>query len=167
MKFLRWLDQNLEKYIMVTALVAISCLLMLQVIMRYVFQNALGWPEELSRYFFILFSFTTLGFCLKYDLNFNIDLLIKIMPSSIQKIQKIVTYFGFLFFYGFCTFYSFRAVQFAAETGNVTPGLQIPVFILYILSGLGLFIGTARAVQSIIINISQFNKPKEGVIKNA
>ena len=159
MKILRWINNNLEKYVMVAALVAISFLLMFQVVMRYIFHNALGWPEELARYFFILFAYFTLGFCVKYDLNFNIDLLMKAVPEVPRKILKLFSNIGFLFFYSFCFYYSIEAVQQAAATHNVTTGLQMPVFILYVICGLGFFVGAIRAVQVVIRNITDFRKP--------
>ena len=167
MKVLRWINNNLEKYIMIAALIAISFLLMFQVIMRYIFHNALGWPEEAARYFFILFAFFTLGFCVKNDLNFNIDLLVNVLPKLVKKILKLLTNISFVLFYSFCFYYSIIAVKQAAATGNVTTGLQIPVFILYIICGLGFFVGAIRAIQVVVKNITDFRNPSEEGGSNA
>lgn len=42
----KWLDENLEGTILMVLLAAFSCVMMLQVIMRYAFGNALSWAEE-------------------------------------------------------------------------------------------------------------------------
>ena len=109
--------------------------------MRYIFHNALGWPEEMARYCFILFSFMTLGFCIKNRSNFRIDQLVKKLPEVVQKIMNIIIDISFLLFYSFCFYYSLVAVEQAKATGNITTGLQMPVFVLYIIAGAGLLVG--------------------------
>ena len=46
MRFLKWLDEHFEEYILSGLLVVISVVMMLQVIMRYVFNASLSWAEE-------------------------------------------------------------------------------------------------------------------------
>ncbi len=167
MGIIKWLDNNLEKIFLVAMLVFMSILIMFQVIMRYIFHNALGWPEELARYSFILFSFMTLGFCIKNKSNFRIDQLVKKLPEVVQSVLNILVDFGFLFFYSFCFYYSLIAVEQARATGNITTGLQMPVFILYIIAGAGLLIGALRAVQSIVTGIVSFKSSSDRENMNA
>lgn len=44
MKCIKWLDDNLEDFLMVLLLIGISVIMMLQVIMRYVFSSSMSWP---------------------------------------------------------------------------------------------------------------------------
>ena len=53
----KWLDENLEGTILMVLLAAFSCVMMLQVIMRYAFGNALSWAEEVCRYCFVYSAF--------------------------------------------------------------------------------------------------------------
>ena len=46
-KFLRALNQHLEEYLIALFLIAITFVMLLQIVMRYVFQHSLSWPEEL------------------------------------------------------------------------------------------------------------------------
>ena len=51
-KVLMWLDDNLEILLCGLLLTAITVVMSIQVIMRYLVGQALPWPEELSRYFY-------------------------------------------------------------------------------------------------------------------
>ena len=67
MKILRWIDDYLEEYISLILLAIISCVMMIQIIMRYVFNSSLTWAEELCRYSFIWIAFLELDTPLKGD----------------------------------------------------------------------------------------------------
>jgi len=67
MKVLRWLDDHLEEYILAVLLVTISCVMMLQIIMRYIFNSSLPWPEELTRYCFVWSGFLGIGYSIKRE----------------------------------------------------------------------------------------------------
>ena len=54
-KFLRALNQHLEEYLIALFLIAITFVMLLQIVMRYVFQHSLSWPEEFSRYCFVYY----------------------------------------------------------------------------------------------------------------
>ena len=49
MKVFKWIEENLEEFIMCILLIAMACIMMIQVIARFVFSNSLGWSEELTR----------------------------------------------------------------------------------------------------------------------
>lgn len=70
MRILKWLDKNFERVLLSFLLAVISCLMMLQIIMRYLFGNALAWPEELARYCFLASAYLCMGYCIKYNLLF-------------------------------------------------------------------------------------------------
>ena len=48
MKVFKWIEENLEEFIMCILLIAMACIMMIQVIARFVFSNSLGWSEAVS-----------------------------------------------------------------------------------------------------------------------
>ena len=44
-KFLKWLDEDLEESILMLLLIAISVVMMAQVVMRYCFRQSMSWPR--------------------------------------------------------------------------------------------------------------------------
>ena len=53
MKFLRFLNDHLEEYLLVFLMVVEVVVVFAQVVTRYVFHSPLAWSEELARYMFI------------------------------------------------------------------------------------------------------------------
>ena len=49
-KILHWLDENLEEFILVIFLIAMTLIMGIQVFCRYVLGMSLSWSEELTRY---------------------------------------------------------------------------------------------------------------------
>ncbi len=49
MKWIHWLDENFEEVLLIFLLIAITCIMGLQVFCRYILNNSLSWSE-----FFIL-----------------------------------------------------------------------------------------------------------------
>ena len=65
MKILKWLDEHFEEYILSGLLIVIAVVMMLQVIMRYVFNASLSWAEEASRYAFVWSALVSIGYSIK------------------------------------------------------------------------------------------------------
>ena len=52
-----WLDENLEEFLLVIGLIAMTLIMGIQVFCRYVLGMSLSWSEELTRYIFHLVRF--------------------------------------------------------------------------------------------------------------
>lgn len=53
MKVIKWLDNNLEEFLMVMFLILMIVIMGVQVFARYFLNYSLSWSEEISRYLFI------------------------------------------------------------------------------------------------------------------
>ena len=53
-RIFHWLDENLEEFLLVIGLIAMTLIMGIQVFCRYVLGMSLSWSEELTRYIFIL-----------------------------------------------------------------------------------------------------------------
>jgi len=52
-RIFHWLDENLEEFLLVIGLIAMTLIMGVQVFCRYVLGMSLSWSEELTRYIFI------------------------------------------------------------------------------------------------------------------
>jgi len=102
-KIVSWLDDNLEETILVALLLAMSCIMMMQIVVRYVFSAPMSWPEEFCRYCFVYSGMLSAGYCIRKKVGIRVDLLVNFMPRPIQiildylEIQDIVLYTKSLF----------------------------------------------------------------------
>ena len=70
-------------------MVAITGVVFLQVISRYVFSYPFDWPEELARYLFIWVALLGAALALKRGAHFSIDALVKRLPARWQRIVPL------------------------------------------------------------------------------
>ena len=62
-KILHWLDENLEEFLLVFFLIAMTLIMGIQVFCRYVLGQSLSWSEEITRYLFIWSGFLSVSYC--------------------------------------------------------------------------------------------------------
>lgn len=158
MKIYKHLDEHIETYLSSILLVFFSILCIVQVVMRYIFNESLTWSEELSRYAFVWFVYTSASYAVKYQrhvkFNFLVNLLKKLSPiySQFLKIIALLLWIGFLIF---LDVYSINLVIDQYHTKQVSPANQIPMFIVYLGVPLGAFLMTFRVVQHIVNEVKE------------
>ena len=82
-KLLYWIDHYLEEAILVIFLILIACVMMLQIVVRYVFQSPLPWPEEFCRYCFVYSVMIATGYCIRNGSMLRVDVVINLFPRGI------------------------------------------------------------------------------------
>ncbi|MBD1382420.1 TRAP transporter small permease [Metabacillus arenae] len=71
---------------MAGSLAMMFCLVIGNVILRYVFNSGITWSEEVSRFLFILLSFLGAIIALKNNEHLSVDTVLRRLPSMIRKI---------------------------------------------------------------------------------
>lgn len=153
MKLYKHLDDHIETYLSAILLVFFSVLVIVQVVMRYVFNSPLTWSEELSRYAFVWFVYTSAAYAVRYQRHVKFTFLV----NSLNKISyvygqivKIIALFLWIGFLIFIDYYSIQMVINQYNTGQVSAANQIPMYIVYLGLPLGAFLMTFRVTQHII-----------------
>jgi C4-dicarboxylate transporter DctQ subunit len=121
--------------------------------MRYIFNDSLTWSEELSRYAFVWFVYTSAAYAVRYQrhvkFNFLVNILHKISPIY-GKILKLIALLIWISFLVFVVYFSFQTVLNQYEMGQVSPANQIPMYIVYLGLPLGTALMTFRVLQHIV-----------------
>ena len=87
-----WLDENLEEFLLVIGLIAMTLIMGGQVFCRYVLGMSLSWSEELTRYIFIWCGFLSVSYCSKKCLSIKIEQFVAIFPRRGKAVFKIVNH---------------------------------------------------------------------------
>ncbi len=85
---------KLEKfilYILALLFAAMVISLFYQIIMRFIFQSANAWSEELTRYAFIWMSMLGSSVATRRSRNMDVDFIVNRMPKNLKIINKFVT----------------------------------------------------------------------------
>ena len=147
LKILRWLDEHFEEYILSGLLVVIAVVMMLQVIMRYVFNASLSWAEEASRYAFVWSALVSIGYTIKENSILKVDTLVEALPAGLKHLLITLINLSVTLFFGYLFISSIPAVKRVVLTGQTSPALKIPLGWIYFAAIAGFFLATVRSIQ--------------------
>ena len=87
-RVLQALDEHFEEWMLTLLLGAMAVIMLLQVIMRYVFNMALTWPEEACRYLYIWCCFLGISYCISRRTELRVDLAEKLFRGNARKVYQ-------------------------------------------------------------------------------
>jgi len=120
---------------------AMTIVVAIQVLCRYVFNYSLFWSEELARYLLVWLSFLGASVAYRRKAHPGIDIFQKKMPDGLQKISTGIVYLASLSLFVVMIFYGWRFAYFVRL--QISPALYLPKWIIFSivpLSGLILMI---------------------------
>lgn len=116
-----WLDENLEEFLLVIGLIAMTLIMGIQVFCRYVLGMSLSWSEELTRYIFIWCGFLSVSYCSKKCLSIKIEQFVAIFPRRGKAIFKIVNHTFELIFFIYMIPFAFSYMMSSVKSGQLSP----------------------------------------------
>ena len=132
---MKYVWEHLEEFFIIPLMFAMSIIIFIQVIMRYVFQNSLTWSEELARYMFVWLVYFAVSFTARREKHIRIDAAINLYPKKIRPYIEILSEIIVLAF-----------SIFIAITGVTVVGFVLTAI---------------RQIECIIKRIKNLNKPEE------
>lgn len=158
MRIVKWLDDNLEELIMIILLIMLTCIMMLQVVMRYVFKTPLSWAEEACRYCFVYSVMLATAYCIRKGRMLRVDVVIHLFPPVIAKFLDLTAQIMAIVFCVIMLKPSWNVMASALKIGNVSSGLELPMWILYTSAPVGFFLGIVRGIEVLVLSIKDFRK---------
>ncbi|WMS43924.1 TRAP transporter small permease [Acuticoccus sp. MNP-M23] len=159
MKALRFIEANLERYLLAAILLALVVILAMQVFARYVVGAPLVWSEELARYLLIWCTFIGVSLAVREGRNISVDLLPTIFGPKSIKAFTLLALAGSLIFFVIIVWYSIPLTQRIAKIGQRSPGLNIQMWTIYAAAPVGFSLAALRAVQAIWLLVSGRSGP--------
>lgn len=121
---------TLVKWFLVILLGVMASLSFYQVVMRYVFNNASSWSEELVRFLFIWCSFIGAAIGVKEHIHIGVDIFVKLLPKKIVNLTEVLVNLGIMFFSGYMVYYGWSVVMVTRR--QLSPALRIPMSWVYL-----------------------------------
>lgn len=163
---LKAIDDYLEETILIILLVIMTAVMGIQIVSRYVFQNSLTWSEELVRYMFVWSAFLGIPFCIKHGLSIKVDQFRNLFPIPLQKallyVDKIIIFALFLVMF----IYSCLVVKATYLSGQTSPAMQIPMWIVQVSVCVSSLLSMVRSIQNFLNLLTGKTKveQKDGVL---
>lgn len=128
MRIIKWLDDNVEEFLLVILLLAMTLIMGVQVFFRYALGMSLSWSEELTRYLFIWSGFLSVSYCSKKCLSIKIEQFVAVFPRRGRAIFKVVNHTFELIFFAYMIPFAFAYLMSAVRGGQVSPACGIPMY---------------------------------------
>ena len=88
MAVLKWLDENIERIILLVLLAIMSVVIVLQVFMRYVMENSLTWSEELARFCFVWLVYIGISYGVKKAKHIRVEAILTVLKRKGKYIKS-------------------------------------------------------------------------------
>lgn len=147
---IKQIDDHMEEYLMAIFLIIMTVVMLIQVIMRYVFNAAFSWPEEFCRYCFIYITFLTVGYSIQRQSMLRLNIIVKAIPKKIGDVMEFLIWTSCLVFFSYMLINSVELVSIIKGTERTTPTMGIPYYIIYTSTIIGFGLGIIRNVQFLI-----------------
>ncbi|MBD8013559.1 TRAP transporter small permease [Planococcus wigleyi] len=142
--------EKAEEAFLVFTLVVMVALIFGQVVGRYVFSNAPSWTEEMARYIHIFQVWIGASYAVKLREHIRVEAFItrfKGLPRKILETISLIIWFAMALF---LAYFGTDLVLSSIANGQVTPAMQLPMWIPFLaipLGGIGMCI---RLIQQLI-----------------
>lgn len=150
MNAVKWLDKNFELVILAVLLIIMSVLSFWNVVMRFVFNNPIGWSDEICCYCLALSAFFSLPCAVRMGTTIRVDTLTMVLSAKIQRIITLICSVLMIVFLSLLIIGGIDLVKSAAEIGQASPALGIPVANMYRLMVIGFGLTIFRYAELIV-----------------
>ena len=156
---------QLEEKVLVISLIFTVCLIFLQVVMRYVFNNSFSWSEELARYVFIWQCWLGTSLAFREKRHIKITIIEDALKS--EKAKAWFRQIGHITMIIFCVIvvkYGWDVCSAQIQLGRVSAGTKIPMWILYLCLPFSNLVVMLRiigeSVSDLLISLGKKEPPK-------
>ena len=156
-KILHFLD-NIEKYLSIVVLFIMLVIVFWQVVLRFVFNSANSWSEELARYLHVFLVYIACGYATRIREHISIEALIHVFP---KRVRPYLARFGEVIFLVLCIIiivFGFQQSMSIFRMGRVSSGLKISMGYVYLILPVGYTLTSIRIIQNWILDIIAYSK---------
>ncbi|RKO65784.1 TRAP transporter small permease [Desulfofundulus salinus] len=117
---------------------AMTVVVFLQVVFRFVIKGSLPWSEELARYLMVWATFIGAGLAAANNAHIGVEFFVKLFGPRASKLFLTLTYLVVMATSLVLVNYSWVIVNYQIKTGQVSPAMAIPMVIPYLALPVGI-----------------------------
>lgn len=126
-----------------------SFVLFANVVLRYWFKSGLVWADEFTRYCIIWVTFIGSSLAVREGAHLAVTALLEVLKGAAKNIIIGISHIISIIFTIFLTVYGTSNVMQAAASNQLTPSMEVPIYIIYIAIPLGGVLMTFRYMQEL------------------
>lgn len=159
-KWLKPLDW-LEDAICALTMGAVSLIIFGQVVSRYFFEYTPVWSEELSRYLIVWSIFIGVSVGVRQNKHIGVDALVRALPAPIKLAFEVLLNLIGIVVSVILVYHSIAFISHTMEFEQLSPAMQIPMYLPYLAMPVGLSLTVIRFVQDIVRLFTKHEEPEE------
>ena len=152
MKLLKKCDKLLcvlEDSVLVAGILSSSVLLFVNVVLKWLFQTSLIWAEEYAKFAIIWITFAGCGAAVRCDAHMRISALLDALGPRAQKVLNTFVALVCIAFSIFLIVYGGKVTGSMIRTGQTSPSMQLPMWVVYLSLPVGGALMVVRFLQSL------------------
>lgn len=115
----------ISRWFMGVALLGILCMLLLQILIRYILPFPAPWVEEVAVYLSGYVALVGMSVCLRASYHLEVDLLVQLLPAKLRKLHRVFLMAVVAFFALYLMKYGMKFVELG--WGQVSPSSYLYV----------------------------------------
>ena len=134
--------------------VSLGCMTVITIIAvfwRYMLNSALPWPEEMTRYFFILATYMGISVVMESDEHLKMEVLATILGKSVERLLKVVYLAICLVFFGWLVLLSWDMMQKVHRLGQSAVAFPFPLWIVWAGMVISFVLTTIQAARRLVL----------------
>lgn len=154
---LKWLDANLERYLIIVAYATMTTIIFVEVIQRFVFKQQAPWSTTVPVYLFIWITWIGAAYNVRQRSHLAFTEFRASMPYVLQFLCVILDHVLWIGFSAMVVYYAIDLVQLLRDNYAIVPGTDdIMQWWFYLAIPVGWTLLAFRAFQNIIEDIRRF-----------
>ena len=149
MNFLRTIDKNAERWLLLTFYVMLVITMATEVVRRELFAYSSIWGEEIVRYSFIYLAWIGAAAAVKERAHIRIDVLLHYLGPRMKAMVYILGDLVMFIVALVALYWSFETVLVSAKFGSVSHGLRVSMVWFLMAVPLGFSLMVWRLLQSL------------------
>lgn len=156
--FNRFLN-HFEEFLIASFMAAATLITFAAVVLRYATGSGIDWAQELTIYLFIWMAKFGAAYGVRTGIHIGVDFLVNWVRPSIRRKMIITALSLGMIFTGAIAFFGARWVLFIHGTGQESPDLEMPMWIVYLAIPFGSGLMCYRFIQVLTSFIRHGNLP--------
>jgi len=151
MNLKKLVNEQIEEWLLVAALLFMVTLVFIQVVLRYVFNDSIGWSSELARYILIWIAWISASYAVRKNAHIRIEFIKNILGDVGKKVVEIIV---LILWFLMALFLVVQGTELAMKiniTNQLSPSIGVPMWILYLATPVGGALMCIRLIQQAIL----------------
>jgi C4-dicarboxylate transporter DctQ subunit len=124
---------HVEEYVLFLMVLQMGISIFIQVIMRYLFQSAITWLDELVHIEVVFLTFFGASLCVKYGAHISVDALKKsVRRQPYRSVMEVLDHIVLAVYVWMIAYFGMKLISVMTARPHYTPTLRIPKHYLYL-----------------------------------